>query len=81
MRLTNFEKDQEKDKIEEVKQQIMQNTCDKCQFKKRYNTGRDEYPAYTTIEYCSKEHWEGGDMPSVEDIDNWSNCVDFLPRT
>lgn len=48
--------------------------CDKCQFRKRYRTGADEYPAYTTIEYCSKGHWEGGDIPSAEDIDNWSNC-------
>jgi len=51
--------------------------CDKCQFRKRYRTGADEYPACTTIEYCSKGHWEGGDIPSAEDIDNWSNCADF----
>ena len=56
-------------------------TCDKCQLKKRYSTGGDEYPAYTTIEYCSKGHWENGDIPSAEDIDNWSNCADFLPCT
>lgn len=56
-------------------------TCDKCQLKKRYSTGADEYPAYTTIEYCSKGHWEGGDIPSADDIDNWSNCADFLPCT
>ena len=56
-------------------------TCDKCQLKKRYRTGGDEYPAYTTIEYCSKGHWEGGDTPSADDIDNWSNCADFLPCT
>ena len=35
--------------------------CSDCQHKKRYTTGRDEYPGLTTIEYCSKEHWEGGD--------------------
>lgn len=58
---------------------VRQFTCDKCQLKKRYSTGADEYPAYTTIEYCSKGHWEGGDIPSADDIDNWSNCADFLP--
>lgn len=58
---------------------VGQFTCDKCQFKKRYRTGADEYPACTTIEYCSKGDWENGDMPSAEDIDNWSNCADFLP--
>lgn len=55
--------------------------CSDCQHKKRYTTGRDEYPALTTMEYCSKEHWEGGDIPSADDIDNWSNCTDFLPCT
>ena len=55
--------------------------CDTCQFKKKYSTGADEYPAYTTIEYCSKGHWEGGDIPSADDIYNWSNCADFLPCT
>ncbi len=33
---------------------VWQSPCDKCQFKKRYITGADEYPAYTNIEYCSK---------------------------
>lgn len=55
--------------------------CDKCQFKRIHRTGRDEYPAYTTTEYCSKGHWEGGDTPNAGDIDHWSNCADFVPCT
>lgn len=51
--------------------------CDTCIFRKRYTTGHDEYPANTTIEYCSKWHWHDGDSPSREDIDNLANCIDF----
>ena len=56
--------------------------CDTCQFLKRYSTGGDEYPAFTTFEYCSKGHWEGNDMPpSADETDFWKNCADFLPCT
>lgn len=53
-------------------------TCDKCQLKKRYTTGADEYPAYTTIEYCGKGHWENGDMLNAEQIYNLAKCTDYL---
>lgn len=59
----------------------METKCDNCQFKKKYTTGRDEYPSCTTIEFCSKGHWKNGDIPSVDDIDKWSNCTDFLPTS
>lgn len=36
--------------------------CIDCLHKRRYTTGRDEYPGFTTIEYCSKKHWEGLDL-------------------
>ena len=55
--------------------------CSDCKHKKRYTTGRDEYPGLTTIEYCSKGHWEGGD-PEPEpnqDFAVWDDCKDFLP--
>ena len=49
--------------------------------KKRYTTGRDEYPGLTTIEYCSKGHWEGGDPEpeANQDFTVWDDCKDFLP--
>lgn len=53
--------------------------CSDCQHKKRYTTGRDEYPALTTIEYCSKGHWEGGDPEPNQDFTVWDDCKDFLP--
>ena len=52
--------------------------CDKCEHKKYYSTGGDEYPAYTTIPYCKKGHWE--DDPEEESKngrDIWHNCYDF----
>ena len=55
--------------------------CDTCQFKKKYSTGVDEYPAYTTIEYCSKGHWENYTHDSADKVDIFYNCADFLPCT
>jgi hypothetical protein len=53
--------------------------CDTCQFKKNYSTSGDEYPAYTTIEYCSKRHWENYTPDSADKVDIFYNCADFLP--
>ncbi|MFA5434169.1 MAG: hypothetical protein WC319_15095 [Candidatus Paceibacterota bacterium] len=55
--------------------------CDTCQFKKHYSTGGDEYPAYTTVEYCSKGHWENYTPDSADKVDIFYNCADFLPCT
>jgi len=56
----------------------MSNKCDNCQFKKSYTTGIDEYPALTTIPYCSKGHWADGDMfDDVANPDPWESCKDF----
>lgn len=55
--------------------------CDTCQFKKNYSTGGDEYPAYTTINYCSKGHWENYTSDSADEVDIFYNCADFLPCT
>ena len=51
--------------------------CNNCEFKKRHHTGSDEYPANTTIEYCSKGHWEGGDIPIPDEVDFFDNCKDY----
>ena len=53
--------------------------CDTCKFKKHYSTGGDEYPAYTTIEYCSKGNWENYTPDSADKVDIFYNCADFLP--
>ena len=52
--------------------------CDKCLNKRTYTTGFDEYPAYTTIEYCGKGHWEYGDSFDKDHPDPWTNCSDFV---
>ena len=52
--------------------------CDSCQFRKHYRTGYDDYPSCTTIEYCSKGHWENGVPDSAEKVDVWLNCEDFM---
>jgi hypothetical protein len=51
--------------------------CDTCKFKKIYiGAGPpDDY----SMEYCSKEHWEGGDFEEHETIDHWDDCEDFAP--
>lgn len=55
--------------------------CDTCLFKKHYTTGRDEYPALTTLEYCSKQHWDSGNPePDNEEITFWENCKDYFHK-
>jgi len=53
--------------------------CDVCRHDKTYTTGGDEYPAYTTIGYCAKGHWEGACEPEPTQEDFWKDCKDFEP--
>lgn len=49
--------------------------CDKCKNRNGYNTGIDEYPPYTYLEYCLKWHWQ--DNPNESDTDEWDDCQDY----
>lgn len=48
--------------------------CDTCKFKSIYiGAGApDDY----SMDYCSKEHWEGPPDEVIEN-DNWANCADY----
>ena len=53
--------------------------CDGCKNKTHYTTGRDEYPGLTTIQCCSKGHWDGiNPEPKLnQDFSVWDDCKDF----
>lgn len=51
--------------------------CNQCKFRRAYSTGTDEYPSGATIEYCSKGHWQDGDLHTTEEPDVWVDCTDF----
>lgn len=49
--------------------------CDTCKFKSLHigYGPPDDY----SMEYCAKEHWEGGPIDEVVPDDAWEDCLDY----